>query len=216
MYGNDGFARHATSPALSDMAQTAVACLHARGAVMAASATPFTGLKRFGLAAFSGGGDSVWLALSGALNAKRGSPRVQELYLFDANGWPPTDANKAAIKAAARAAGDFRLRVVPTAHDKADVSTFTKAGIDASLHPDLNQFPDFWDLKTNPAGLSSWYAHFAARTRDANAAVWFTHTIPNDRLTWDKGARHQFSIFGGEDSSRGWTFLRVFLERSGF
>jgi hypothetical protein len=37
-----------------------------------------------------------------------------------------------------------------------------------------------------------------------------------DEGTWDRGARHQFVVFGGEDPKIGETFFCRFLKESGF
>ena len=85
----------------------------------------------------------------------------------------------------------------------------------SSAHPDLTKFPQFYDLKTMGSGLSSWYLHFVKSAHDAHPKDWFT--VPKgDTLTWDQGSRRQFAVFGGEDSSSGWTLLRKFLDVSGF
>jgi hypothetical protein len=216
-YGSQSIARNAISSSLSEMAQIAVACMHARGGVMAdpAKKARLSGLQRYGLGAFSGGGDSMWLALQAAVNARGGRTKIRELYAFDANGWPAQQSDPEAILSAARLAGnDFRLRVTPTNVDKARLTPFV-GRMETSAHPDLTKFPDFFDMKKRSSGLSSWYWHYVQPFFDANQAAWLKPDPP-ERLTVDEGARHQFAIFGGEDSTSGWTFLRKFLDVSAF
>jgi hypothetical protein len=64
--------------------------------------------------------------------------------------------------------------------------------------------------------LSDWYLHFVKNIHADHAKEWLHGSPKGEKLSWDMAARHQFSIFGGEDTTRGWTFLRKFLDVSGF
>jgi hypothetical protein len=221
-YGSPKVARNATSAALPEMAQTALACLHARGAILndPGKKARFSGLKRYGLGGFSGGGDSLWPALQAAVSARGGRTKVRELYVFDANGWSAQQNNPHLILSAAKLArGDFRLRVVPRQHTRdfpwADVSMFD-GHMQASAHPDLKQFPEFFDLRKKTSNLSEWYWHYVKSEFEATPAHDWFDVAPKGDMTPDMGSRHQFAIFGGEDSSSGWTFMRKFLDVSSF
>ena len=151
--------------------------------------------------------------------------RIQELYAFDANGWRRIKADPTPIVKTAAQNGDVKLRVVAPVRADADLSAFPSRGIDRSAHPNLTLFPDFFDLKKerhggNPA-LSRWYFHFVKRVFDTMSDFdWFDKKQPGggipDNGSLDRGARHQFAVFGGEDSTTGQTFISRFLQLSGF
>jgi len=229
-----------TSAQLADMARTAVACVHSMGIVMRddAKKIPFAGLKRFGIAGFSFGGEPMWKALENAVKeAKRVDPktkkldpnrlpnRIKELWVFDANGWSAKQADPADIlETAASQGGDLRLRVSAASSRAANLASFPAAKLTSSAHPNFAANPDVYDLaKTKtPAGnprISSWYLHFTKAMFDKAGPQWFIKQpgtgIP-DEGTPDRGARHQFSIFGGEDPATGETFFCRFLKDSGF
>jgi len=216
--------RAANTASLFDLAETAVACLHAMDAVMAGANTKnrFSGLRRLGVAGFSFGGVPMWQALSAATRAATANiakNRIQEVYAFDANGWSAQQAQPLTILTAARQTGQLCLRVAPATPEEARLDMFTSP-VEASAHPDLKAFPDFYNLKKERNGgnplLSRWYHHFVKIKFDATSdRDWFILPQPGG-MTNDRGARHQFSVFGGEDSNTGVTYFRRFLELSKF
>ena len=107
----------------------------------------------------------------------------------------------------------------------ANLASFPAAKLTRSAHPDFKANPDVFNLaKTKAPGgnpnINGWYFHFTKGRFDKLGAKWFTQEgagpgIP-DEGTWDRGARHQFSVFGGEDQAVGETFFCRFLKDSGF
>ncbi len=229
---NDADYGTSTSAQLAEMARVAVACLHSMGMLMRDDdkKTAFRGLKRLGVAGFSFGGTALWAALNSAVRAaKSGGPpnRIQEIYVFDANGWRAKQADPSDILTTATQTGDLRLRVVAANSKAANLKSFpaSSAKLTRSSHPDFAANPDVFNLaKTKEKGgnpnINGWYLHFTKVQFDKLGAKWFTKEgagggIP-DEGTWDRGARHQFSIFGGEDPTVGETFFCRFLKESGF
>jgi hypothetical protein len=221
-----------TSAQLADTARTAVACLHSMGIVLRddAKKTAFRGLRRFGIAGFSFGGEPMWKALTNAVQeAKRekGLPnRIKEIYVFDANGWAAKQSDPSDILTTAKQTKDLRLRVVAASSRAANLASFpASAELTRSAHPDFKANPDVYNLaKTKTPGgnpnINGWYLHFTKAQFDKLGATWFTKKgagggIP-DEGTWDRGARHQFSVFGGEDQKVSETFFCRFLKESGF
>jgi hypothetical protein len=222
-----------TSAQLAEMSRIAVACLHSMGILMRddSKKTPFRGLKRLGVAGFSFGGTALWKALNSAVaehQRKGGSPnRIQEIYAFDANGWRGQQANPVDILMTAKQTGDARLRVVVAKSADANLDSFkASTKLTSSAHPDFKAKPDVFNLTktTSPGGnpdINGWYLHYTKRNFDKlGPKKWFADQgkgkgIP-DEGNLDRGARHQFAVFGGEDPKVGETFFGRFLKDSGF
>ncbi len=217
---------------LAEMSRVALACLHSMGMLMRddANKVAFSKLKRLGVAGFSFGGSAMWTALKNAVtaaNQKGGPPnRIQEIYVFDANGWRAKQSDPSDILMTASQTGDLRLRVVAVTSQHGNLASFPNSSkLKASAHPDFTKNPDVFDLAktTKPGGnpnINEWYLHFTKVQFDKLGAKWFTKIgagggIP-DEGTWDRGARHQFAVFGGEDVKVGETFFCRFLKDSGF
>ncbi len=222
-----------TSAQLAEMTRIAVACLHSMGIVMRddSKKTPFRGLKRLGVAGFSFGGTALWKAIHSAVVEHQrpgGSPnRFQEIYVFDANGWRAQQANPGDILATAKQTRDVRLRVVVAKSTDADLTAFSgSTQLTSSAHPDFTASPDIFNLaktkgpKGNPK-INGWYLHYTKAQFDKlGMKKWFVDQgkgkgIP-DEGNFDRGARHQFAVFGGEDPKVGETFFCHFLKESGF
>jgi hypothetical protein len=222
-----------TSAQLAEMTRLAVACLHSMGMLIRddSKKTPFRGLKRLGVAGFSFGGTALWTALNSAVvehQRKGGSPnRIQEIYVFDANGWRAQQANPVDILMTAKQTGDARLRVVVAKGRDANLDSFkASTKLTSSAHPDFKAKPDLFNLaKTKEAGgnpdINGWYLHYTKALFDSlGEKKWFVNQgkgkgIP-DEGNLDRGARHQFVVFGGEDPKVGETFFCRFLKESGF
>jgi hypothetical protein len=222
-----------TSAQLAEMTRIAVACLHSMGMLMRddSKKTPFRALKRLGIAGFSFGGAALWKALHNAVvehQRKGGSPnRFQEIYAFDANGWRAQLANPVDILMTAKQTGEARLRVVVAKSGDADLTSFSASKkLTSSSHPDFKAKPEVFNLaKTKDAGgnpdINGWYLHYTKGQFDLlGDKKWFADQgkksgIPDER-NFDRGARHQFAVFGGEDPKVGETFFGRFLKESGF
>jgi hypothetical protein len=221
-----------TSAQLAEMTRIAVACLHSMGILMRDDKkTPFRGLKRLGVAGFSFGGAALWKALHSAVvehQRKGGSPnRFQEIYAFDANGWRGQQTNPVDILMTATQTGEARLRVVVAKSADANLTAFSASKkLTSSAHPDFTANPDVFNLAktTDPGGnpkINGWYLHYTKVHFDKiGKKKWFENQgkkagIP-DEGNLDRGARHQFVVFGGEDLKVGETFFCRFLKDSGF
>src|SRR4051794_13393598 len=161
----------------------------------------------------------MWTALKNAVSAanQKGGPpnRIQEIYVFDANGWRAKQSDPSDILMTATQTGDLRLRVVAATSNAASLASFpASAKLKASSHPDFKANPDVFNLaKTNKPGgnpnINGWYFHFTKVAFTTLGAKWFIKSsaagIP-DEGTPDRGARHQFAVFGGEDPKVGETF----------
>jgi hypothetical protein len=205
---------------LYNLAHNAVATLHGQGLVMQKQ---FTKLKRFGVGGFSFGGEPMWASLAAAKGAHiKGKIKnhIQEIFAFDVNQWSKYRTDSL-IPIAAKQAGDLCLHVVPKDAIGSDISHF-KAPVTAFVHPNLAKYPKFYDMKLqrkpggNP-GISRWYLHYVKRLFDSLSDYdWFIKPDGNGGMALDGGSKHQFSVFGGEDSNKGITFFQQFLEESKF
>ena len=229
---NDAEYGTSTTAQLAEMSRIAVACLHSMGIVMndANKKAPYRGLKRLGVAGFSFGGDALWKAISNAVAEHQrtgGSPnRFQEIYAFDANSWRARKTNPVDILMTAKQTGEARLRVVVATKPDADLTSFSKAtNLTSSAHPDFATNPNVFNLeKTTERGgnpkINGWYLHYTkVQFHKLGKEQWFKKQkgkgIP-DEGNLDRGARHQFAVFGGEDPTVGETFFCRFLKDSGF
>ena len=220
-----------TSAQLAEMTRIAVACLHSMGILVRDNSkkAPFRGLKRLGIAGFSFGGTALWQALHSAVDehGRTGGSKnqIQEIYAFDANRWRTMKANPVDILTTAKQTGEARLRVVVATKADADLTAFSASkNLTSSAHPDFKKADIFDIVKANSRGgnpdINGWYLHYTdAQFKKKGKDEWLKKQkgkgIP-DEGNLDRGARHQFAVFGGEDPSVGETFFSRFLKDSGF